>query len=139
MFSLPSKEGIVYIKVNGSAGTEHFDKQYRKRLPQLTQTPPCVVEKTVKGIVWPLKKAGCKRYDACNCASGRAQNPSTDKGSKNIGGWSCKNGKKVIENSLPSRCNSLRTHTDLHVLMVISPKTSVGRYACAQFSSFLAA
>lgn len=139
MFAGPAEKSVVYIEIDCAGRTECLDQQQSKSLPKKGQVPAGIVEETVKGIVRPRKKTGGKWHNAGNSASGRAQNPATDKCGKNIGSWSCKNAKKVIDNVLPSRCNNLCMHTDLHVLMCFPLKTSVGQYARAQFSSALAA
>ncbi len=138
MFAGPAEKGVVYIDIDCASRTECLDQQQGKCLPKKGQMPVGLVEKTVKGIVWPSEKTGGKRHNAGNSASGCAQNPAADKRGKDICRRVCKHRKKVIDNVLPSRCNNLCIHTDLHVLMFFPLKTSVGQYARAQFSSSLA-
>jgi len=139
VFADPSQEGVVFIEIDSAGRTEYLGQQQRKRLPKKCQMPASVVEETVKGIVGPRKKTGGKRQDACNGASGCAQDPAADQTQENLSGGNCENAKKMIDHLLPGRCNILIKHTDLHALRCFPLKTSVGRYACAQFSSSLAA
>jgi hypothetical protein len=135
----PVKERIVQVQMYCASRTESLYQPGRQQTPKLGKRPLCATEEPMECVVRPVPKSSGEWYYARYGSSAGTKNPSGHQSSKYFCRRDRKYRKKMIDNCPPCRCNILCLHTDLHVLMVLPPSTSVGQYVCVQFSWNMAA